>query len=137
MQAEPEPEPEPVAEPEPEPEPEPAPEERAAGGSDDVLATVIPGAVVAGVGVIAFVASAVTFSLREDALSARDALCPDAVCPTVADREEALAQHADASTYTDATNALLVVGLVAVAGGGALVAVGFRSAAARTKTRSR
>lgn len=113
------PEPEPVAPPPPEPEPA-APE----GANDDFLAALAPGLAIAGIGVLTFIGAAATFAVRQDALAARDARCPGAVCPTGADREAALAHHADAATLTDATNALLAVGLVAVAAGGALVAVG-------------
>ncbi|MCB9594241.1 MAG: hypothetical protein H6719_16025 [Sandaracinaceae bacterium] len=122
-----EPEPEPVVEPEPEPEPivepepEPEPEEATASGGDALVGA---GIAIAGVGALSLIGGVVTFALREDALSQRDALCPGAVCATEADRVEALDRHASAATLNDSTNALVAVGLVALAGGAALFAVG-------------
>jgi len=114
-----EPEPEPVVEPEPEPVVEPAPEP-----ADDSMVHVIGGAVTAGVGVLTLIATAITFGLREDALSRRDGLCPGQVCGTEPDRAEALGAHADASTFNDAANGLGIAGAILVAGGAAWLVVG-------------
>ena len=112
---EPEPEPEPIVEPEPAPEPS---------SSDDGAVHLIGGAITAGVGALTLVAAAVTFGLRQDALSRRDDLCPGQVCATEADRRDAVAAHGDAGTLNDASNGLGVAGAILVAGGAAWLVVG-------------
>jgi len=94
----------------PPPAPAPPPER-------DVLGDLIGPIVVAGAGALAFGAMGIFIGLRGAALSERDRLCPAQACPDEGARQEALARHADADTFTVATN-------VAWIGGAALLAVG-------------
>ena len=114
-------EPRPVVLPDVDVEPEPPsshPSER------DLLGELLYPIIVAGAGVVALVAMGVFIGLREGAIAERDALCPDAVCPDIAARDAANAHHADADTWTVATNVAWVSGAVLLTAGavwGALV----------------
>lgn len=106
----PEPLPEPVVELDPEPAPEPAPPR-------DLVGELIVPIIVAGVGVLSFGAMGLFAALRDGAISERDELCPDQVCPDVAARDRAVGLHGDADTWTTATNVAWVSGAVLLAAG--------------------
>lgn len=115
-------EPEPVLPPdvdvEPVPDtPRPSPSER------DLVGELLGPIIVAAAGVLGLGAMGLFIGLREGALSERDALCPDAVCPDVATRVASMAHHADADTWTVATNIAWVSGAVLLTAGAAWGAV--------------
>ncbi|MGE0791880.1 MAG: hypothetical protein AB7S26_39770 [Sandaracinaceae bacterium] len=108
----------PPAEPEPTPEPEPGPPpEPVTASARDPWVPLIGPIALLGAGVATFIAAIATFVVRGDQLGQRDALCPQQICATEADRTRALALHADADTLNTATNVLDVVGAVLLAGG--------------------
>ena len=96
----------------------PAPAATLAPAADPTLAYAGPAATV-GAGVALILASIGTFVARDAALSDRDQLCPDAVCPGAGQLELAESRHGEAESLNTATNALLIAGGLVAAGGAA------------------